>query len=586
MRIARPLGGAVALAGLVLLAGQVYLATGGNDALLRAALVNVVIVMGLQTFIGTTGLLSLGHVGFAAIAGYTTFLLAASIQAKAITLPDAPLGLADVSLPPGVALVVAVAVAATVALVMAAAVARAPDITVTMLTVAFLFVVHALATNWPELTGGTSGLNDPGLRLTSRTWLYVGVVVAVVAARLFKASRAGRLAIASSEDRLATSAMGVSVPWVRTIALVVSAAIVGFGAGLRVLSLGSINAREYYFGFTFLTLTMLIVGGKRSVTGAAVGVALVTAVNEVALKAAADNERLGGLPDLLLGAAVIVLMVARPRGLLGDWELDHLLPRRRQPPEPAAVALDSAGEAASTIEAEDVAVAFGGFRALVDVDLVARSDEVVGLIGPNGAGKTTMVNVITGLVAPDAGQVQIDGHELTGRTPHDIARAGLARTFQNLRLFPDLTVRENVDIAVLSASRHRADRPAPDVDSLLRAAGLADRQERRAGELDYGSQRRLELVRAAALRPAFLILDEPTSGMSDAESAVMIEHVRATAAAVGAGVLVIDHDLHFITSICDRIYVLDQGEVIASGPPDVVRHDPKVVAAYLGTPTT
>jgi ABC-type branched-subunit amino acid transport system ATPase component len=258
--------------------------------------------------------------------------------------------------------------------------------------------------------------------------------------------------------------------------------------------------------------------------------------------------------------------------------------------EPATVTRPD-GEAASepvvppsTLVADDVAVTFGGFKALVGVGLVARHDEVVGLIGPNGAGKTTLVNVITGIVPPTGGEVELDGRTLTGKHPHDIARAGLARTFQNLRLFPELSVRENVEIAVISASRHRADRPAPDVDALLALGGLLDRQDRRAGELDYGSQRRLELVRAAALRPAFLILDEPTSGMSDAESAVMIEHVRRTAAIVGAGVLVIDHDLHFITSICDRIYVLDQGQVIAADRPEVVRHDPKVVAAYLGSP--
>ena len=233
-----------------------------------------------------------------------------------------------------------------------------------------------------------------------------------------------------------------------------------------------------------------------------------------------------------------------------------------------------------------MAVAFGGFRALVDVDLVARSDEVVGLIGPNGAGKTTMVNVMTGVVAPDAGQVQIDGHELTGRPPYDIARAGLARTFQNLRLFSDLTVRENVDIAVLERVTPSADRPAPDVDdcSCARRASPTARSGGRVSSTTAPSAG-WSWRGPPRCAPAFLILDEPTSGMSDAESAVMIEHVRATAASVGAGVLVIDHDLHFITSICDRIYVLDQGEVIASGPPDVVRQDPKVVAAYLGTPT-
>jgi len=580
-RVARPLAGGVGIAAAVLLAGQLYLAAGGNDSLLRAALVNVVIVMGLQTFIGTTGVLSLGHIGFAAIAGYTTFLLGASEQAKSVSLSDAPWGIADLSIPAWAATLAGMVVAALVALVLAAALARAPAITATMITVSFLFVVHAVGTNWVELTGGSSGLTDPGLRLDSRWWLYVGVVLAVVAARLFKASRPGRLAIASSEDELATAAMGISVAWTRAVALVVSAAIVGFGAGLKVQSLGSVNVKEYYFGFTLLTLSMLVIGGKRSVTGAAAGVVIVTAVTELALELAGENERLGGLPDLVLGVAVIVIMVARPKGLFGDWELDDALPRSRRAPAPPPAPPVATTEAVLT--ADDIAVIFGDFKALLEVGLTARGGEVVGLIGPNGAGKTTLVNVITGLVTPTEGRVDLDGRELTGRPPHEVARAGLARTFQNLRVFPELSVRENVDIAVLSARRHRSSRPAPDVDALLALAGLHDRQDQRAGALDYGSQRRLELVRAAALRPTFLLLDEPTSGMSDAESAVMIDHVRATARSVGAGVVVIDHDLHFITTICDRIYVLDQGEVIAAGSPAEVRSDPRVVAAYLGT---
>jgi len=178
----------------------------------------------------------------------------------------------------------------------------------------------------------------------------------------------------------------------------------------------------------------------------------------------------------------------------------------------------------------------------------------------------------------------LDDAQLLGRPSFEIARAGVVRTFQNLRLFGQLTVRENVEVVAISSAKHRRSSTSADVASLLMTAGLWDIRDRRASELDYGNSRRLELARAAAARPDFLLLDEPTSGMSDTESLAMIEQVRNMAAAVGAGVLVIDHDLGFITGICDRIYCLDQGYVIAHGTPDEIKQDPSVRAAYLGLP--
>ena len=208
---------------------------------------------------------------------------------------------------------------------------------------------------------------------------------------------------------------------------------------------------------------------------------------------------------------------------------------------------------------------------------------MVGLIGPNGAGKTTLFNVVTGLVESQSGVVRLGDHDLSRSHPHEVARAGLARTFQNLRLFENLSVRENVTIAALAAGRYRRGEPPVDVDGLIAAAGLAEWTDRQARTLDYGNQRRLELARAAALSPEFLLLDEPTSGMSDDESAAMVVQVRTTAASVGAGVLVIDHDLAFITRISDHVVVLSEGVVIAEGTPDEVRRSPAVATAYLGT---
>jgi ABC-type branched-subunit amino acid transport system ATPase component len=194
-----------------------------------------------------------------------------------------------------------------------------------------------------------------------------------------------------------------------------------------------------------------------------------------------------------------------------------------------------------------------------------------------------LFNVLTGLVEETDGQVRLGEQDLGPLPVHAIARSGLARTFQNLRLFKDLSVRENVAVAALVARRFRRDRATIGVDALLADAGLTAEADRRSGTLDYGNQRRLELARAAALAPEFLLLDEPTSGMSDAESLAMVAHVRSTAAKLGAGVLVIDHDLGFISRICDHVIVLAEGRVLAEGTPDEIRRNPAVAAAYLGS---
>ena len=224
---------------------------------------------------------------------------------------------------------------------------------------------------------------------------------------------------------------------------------------------------------------------------------------------------------------------------------------------------------------------FGGFVALEDAGISVGPGEMVGLIGPNGAGKTTLFNVITGLVAEDEGTVRLG--EPTSAPRRRTASPGRPR--------PDVPEPAPVPDAVGPRERRarRAQRPplpagaaAPDPDALLAGAGLGDLAERPAGTLDYGNQRRLELARAAAMAPDYLLLDEPTSGMSDDESLAMVERVRETAGGIGAGVLVIDHDLAFITRISDRVVVLAEGRPLAEGTPDEVRADPAVARAYLG----
>jgi branched-chain amino acid transport system permease protein len=603
-----PIAGAVVLFAALVGGGLLYqsMLGGAAERLVTIMLIDAIVVLGIQVYVGNTGILSFGHIGFGAIAGYAfaTTVIVPSEKAKQIA--EAPFGLADVDLHPLLGIVVAVLVALAVAVVIGIGLARSGAesgaVAATIITLALLFVTHEVATNWPKLTGGErAGLRFAiGDALDSRVPIYVGLFLAIVVARLFAQSRTGRLAVAAREDNLAARAMGVNPLVQQMAALLLSVAIVSVGASLKVFQDGTLLPGTFFFDYTLLTLVMLIVGGRNSVTGALVGVAVITAARELARRLGQEGFEVFGvgldsapldwvfrenLQTVVLGASMLGFMIWRPKGLLDDWELDQWLRRRfgRRASSAPATLPEVAADESMVLSAEGVSVAFGGFRALEDAGITASAGEVVGIIGPNGAGKTTLVNVITGMVPASDGTVVVGGRDITGAPPYRIARNGLVRTFQNLRLFGARTVRENVEVSVLVAASHRAQRSIPTVDELVVAAGLWDHRDRRARELDYGNSRRLELARAAGMVPDFLLLDEPTSGMSDTESLTMIEQVRRMASLVGAGVIVIDHDLAFINGICDRIYCLDQGRVIAHGTPAEVQAHPDVQRAYLGS---
>jgi branched-chain amino acid transport system ATP-binding protein len=247
------------------------------------------------------------------------------------------------------------------------------------------------------------------------------------------------------------------------------------------------------------------------------------------------------------------------------------------------------------LEVRDLFVRFGGIQAVSGVSLAVSAGEICSIIGPNGAGKTTIFNVVTGLYRPTAGEVRLRGHPISALPPHERARLGIARTFQNIRLFRNLTVGENVRVArygrtrsslagaLLRTAGFRRDRAETDarVAALLAGVGLEGRGAELARSLPYGDQKRVELARALAVEPSVLLLDEPAAGMSTGEADDLMALIRGLRDQ-GLAILLVEHHIRVVMGVSDRVVVLNHGELIAEGPPAVVRRDPAVIAAYLG----
>ena len=251
---------------------------------------------------------------------------------------------------------------------------------------------------------------------------------------------------------------------------------------------------------------------------------------------------------------------------------------------------------AELLKAENVSEVFGGLKAVSDFNFHINPGELVGLIGPNGAGKTTAFNLFTGVYQPTTGTIMFDGKSIVGLKPYEITQRGIARTFQNIRLFSELTVLENVKIAfhfhvkygllesVLRIGRYFREEEQIEAESmkLLKIFHLEDKADEVAKNLPYGAQRRLEIARALAAKPKLLLLDEPAAGMNPQETKELMEMIRWIRKEFGLTVLLIEHDMSLVMGICERIYVLEYGMVIASGTPDMIKNDPEVIRAYLG----
>ena len=569
------------LPAVLVVAGAILLPPFYVSLLIYVALAALVAI-GLVLLTGIGGLTSFGQAAFAGVAAYTTALLTHGAGwSPWLTLPVALLLVAASSLLIGLVTV------------------RLSGHYIGLATMAWGTSAYYLMGTLPGL-GEYNGIPEivglPGLSGDPR-WMLLFVAALVAGAALLTHhllhSRQGRAIRALAGGRLMAESMGVDTARVALGIFVIAAVFAGVSGWLYAHVQRFVNPSPFGLTAGIEYLFMVIIGGAGSLGGAVVGAAVVTLLRDQL------NDwlpRLLGQPGNFEGmvfAGLVILALQRlPRGIV-PWFVRHRAMRAQAGPAPVAMASGRPMQSGTVLSVSGVTRRFGGLVANEAVGFDVQAGQILALIGPNGAGKSTCFNMVGGQLRPDGGSVVLDGQAITGLGPRQVWRRGVGRTFQITATFASMTVRENVQMALLAAAGQawRCWAPArgsfgAEAEALLDQVGLLDSADRGAGVLAYGDLKRLELALALSNTPRLLLMDEPTAGMAPAERTSLMALTRRLATERGLAVLFTEHDMDVVFGVSDRILVLNRGQVIAEGAPAAIRADARVREVYLGTGDT